>query len=129
MTASAVAMPRSKGLRSSGRWSRPLMVLFAVIATVLLLGGTYALGAHRSTIHAAFGTAYAAEYQISVSQGGWTYDVPLQVPWQDAQGVLHQGSRPACLPPLSRTMPVKFRWVSAHADGATWRVVVWVDCK
>lgn len=96
---------------------------------VLLVGGAYVLGADRGTTHDTTGTAHSTDYQITALHAGWSYDVPLQVPWQDAQGVLHQGSRPACLPPLDRTIPVKFRWVSAHANGSTWRVVVWVDCK
>jgi len=106
---------------------RPIVITCAALA-VLLVAVAYILGAHRDQTHSASGTAYSTDQQITVSTGGWTYDIPLQVPWRDADGVLHQGSRPACLPPAYRTMPVKFRWVPANADRVSWRVVVWVDC-
>jgi hypothetical protein len=117
--------------RTPGGWSRGLIATVVGIVTVTLFGAVYSLGVHRGSAanpeHAVSGKAYSTKLQISAYNGGATYDVPLHVAWRDTRGVMNFGSRPACLQPSNRIMPIKFAWVDTHREGA-WRTVVWVDC-
>ena len=122
-----IRLPSTR-LRSLVGYRLPLAtgIVAALIALMVLVGYL----AHRtSSTHMASGTAYSTAYQVSVTTGGWSYDVPLQVPWRDSSGSWHDASRPACLPPTDRSMPVRFAWVPAHVAQVSWRAVVWVDCS
>ncbi|GAA4113484.1 hypothetical protein GCM10022215_10700 [Nocardioides fonticola] len=56
--------------------------------------------------------------------------VPLETSWIDADGGLHSGDRPACLPASGwdSSMPVELTWVPVDVEGAPERVVVRVVC-
>ena len=75
------------------------------------------------------GVPSSAEGAISVEADGWTYSIPLDVFWVDAQGALHDGDRPDCLPPEGAKGPVRFASVDVTVEGTSWRQVVWVACS
>jgi hypothetical protein len=130
VTSPSLPLPRSEHRVRSfvvSRWQ--LVTGLAAVALLLLLAGAYVLGAHRSSTHLTSGTAYSTPFQIGASTHDWQYDIPLQIQWRDSTGAWNDGSRPACLPPANRTMPVKFAWVPVTVAGVSWRAVVWVDCS
>lgn len=107
--------------------------LVGVFIVLVLVGvGAGLIGFHFGTGNPAVtwttGTAYSAEQQISAKADGWTYDIPITVRWSDPLGTVHDASRPACLPPDSKTHAVKFGWVWVSTPQRGWREVVWVDC-
>jgi hypothetical protein len=76
------------------------------------------------------GIASPAEGAISLEADGWTYNVPLDVPWTDQSGVFHDGDRPACLAAtITADVAVSFAWVDVAVGGSGWRQVVWVGCQ
>ena len=104
--------------------------LAGVIAAGLMLAGC-AAGTDRAnssnvTFHT--GIPWSADDQISVEADGWTYSIPLDVTWIDAQGTWHQGERPACLPPDGASGPVRFASIDVTVEGNSWRQVVFVAC-
>jgi hypothetical protein len=105
------------------RWVIGVLALVAVAA-----GGGYLVGTNRSgSIQS--GLARSVETRISITGGGgWVYNVPLDVTWLDSSA-LHQGDRPACLPPTGIVRPVKFAAVQGPVNGLTWRAVVYVVCR
>ena len=134
MTAEPLPLPSP--LSRAQPWTdapRRLVLLVAAVALALIAGFVgHLIGSAEQGVHVAQGNAYASEYQISVTTGGWSYNIPLDVRWRasDAQGGWHEGSRPACLPASRQLQPVKFGWVPVNApDHVGWRSVVWVDCR
>jgi hypothetical protein len=100
------------------------VLLAAVVAGVL----GYVFGeAGRQTVITRTGVAYSSATQAIVHTGGWSYNIPLDVPWTDTQGTLHDGGRPSCLPAYRRASIV-FGTVNITLAGATMRSVVWVRC-
>lgn len=75
------------------------------------------------------GVASPAAGAISAEADGWTYNIPLDVPWTDVQGSLHDAGRPDCLSPDPGNVTVRFASVDVGVNGAMWRQVVWVDCR
>jgi hypothetical protein len=72
----------------------------------------------------------SAEGAIGVEADGYSYNIPLDVNWIDAQGSWHGHGRPECLPPADRAIgPVSFGAVDVSRDGRSWRQVVWVSCE
>jgi len=72
------------------------------------------------------GLAYASSVQAVVQIGGWSYAVPLDVPWIDSTGTEHIGGRPSCLPAFKQTS-IHFGTVNITVPGgASQRSVVWV---
>ena len=75
------------------------------------------------------GVPLSAEGAIAVELDGWTYGVPLDVSWTGPDGVQHESGRPACLPPVSRSVPqIGIEAVEVDIDGWAWRQVVHVRC-
>jgi hypothetical protein len=108
-----------------GRWYAGA----AVVLVVLAGAGGYVAG--RQSTAATFdlvGRPYSTQLQIGVRVHGWSYDIPLDVRWQSADGTWHDGDRPACLPPSGTLGPVRFGAVEVRHGGETWRHVVWVSC-
>jgi hypothetical protein len=109
---------------------RPALVLrIAVVLGLVAVAGTvgYLIGnrGHRS-VSTRTGIAYASPSEASIVTSGWTYGfVPLDVPWIDSQGTIHEGTRPSCLP-SSRRSRIVFGTVDVPAIGQ--RSVVWVRC-
>jgi hypothetical protein len=95
---------------------------------LVLVGLGYMIGTSRGGVSWHTGLAYAAEGQISVTADGWTYSIPLDVPWDDADGGLHYGERPGCLPPSTDQVSVRFAAVEFSLNGQTDRRVVQVSC-
>ena len=104
--------------------------VLAVVAIVAALGG-YLVGTNRSGVSIHTGKAHSVQAQISVTgEDGWVYNVPLDVPWTDANGVWHEGDRQVCLPPVGEVpAPVTFAATQVTVNGMTWRPVVWVSCR
>jgi hypothetical protein len=65
----------------------------------------------------------------SITTDGWTYGFSSDVPWTDANNSWHDGGTPDCLPPLSSVDEVRFAWIEVSVEGASWRPVIWIDCR
>jgi len=104
-----------------------LLSLLIVGVAAGVIGFRYGTG--NGAVTWTHGTAYSAQQQISARADGWSYDIPLTVRWTDPLGTVHDGSRPACLPPDFKTHPVTLAWVWVSTQQEGWREVVWVDCR
>ena len=103
----------------------PWVAAVAVAVVVGFLVGTWRAGATIQTGRAdSMGGGGG-----SIVTTGWTYGFSSDVAWTDASGSWHDGGTPACLPPLSSRDGVRFASVDVTVDGATWRPVVWIDCR
>lgn len=103
-----------------------------IAVIVIVLAGTagFILGSRNSGPVVHSGVASPAQGAISATSDGWTYDVPLDVPWTDVQGTFHETGRPDCLAAgANANVPIAFASVDVSADGNEWRQVVWVDCR
>lgn len=90
-------------------------------------GGDYqvANGASQVTRHVAL--AQSGSETISAEAQGWWYRIPVDVPWQSADGGWHDGGRPACLPPGTQA-PISFGSMDVRVGTVSTRQVVWVSC-
>lgn len=106
---------------------RVLADIAALVAVIVAAVVGYLVG-HRDhqPVTTRVGVAYASQSQAEVTVGGWSYGIPLNVPWIDSQGELHYGSRPSCLP-ANRQSRIVFGTVNVSAIGQ--RSVVWVRCE
>jgi hypothetical protein len=95
---------------------------------IVLLLAAYLVGRSSPTVSIHTAVPVSAATQVSVEADGWTYDVPLQIPWYDAGGGEHVGDRPACLPPTGTEDAITFGTIEGSRYGQTWRAVVWVEC-
>src|SRR5690349_17348965 len=86
--ASGLAAIRPEGVDMSGT----VRISAVVAVIVLVLAGTagFLLGQRASSVVFRTGVASPAPGAISAVSDGWTYDVPLDVPWTDARGVFHE---------------------------------------
>lgn len=112
-------------MRPLSRISRATLVIAA-----LAFSAGFFVAEWRSGPHLATGTAYAAEDQISVEADDFSYAIPIDVMWTDANGTNHHGDRPECLAP--NTQPIfdaRFAYVDVSVEGSNVRQVVWVDCR
>ena len=64
----------------------------------------------------------------SIATDDWTYGFAPDVSWTDANDTWNEGSPPACLVP-GESVNVTFAATEVTVEGATWRPVVWVDCR
>lgn len=97
------------------------------LAAAAVLG--YVVGASNGDVFEAVGTAHSVDAQISIHTDDWTYAVPLDVPWSDAQDTWHHGGRPECLPPSNAPLEdIRFAAVPVEVRGAGYRQVVAVFC-
>ena len=100
----------------------------AVIGALATAGGV----AIRDETHDDYeGTvmAISASGAISAEAEGWTYNIPLDVRWQDSRGSFHDSGRPECLPPSGKAEgPIRFRATAVNADGVKFRQVYFVQC-
>ena len=106
----------------------------AVLGALLIVGGAsawqgYRAGEGDSRLHWHVGPASSYSQQISTEADGWSYDIPLDVPWVDRNGTYNMGSRPDCLPetrlPIAK---VRFAEIRYRLNGGEARQVVLVDC-
>lgn len=111
-------------ITSTGRW------LFVVIVVALVSGAAGCLVGNRTVVSVHTGSPMAGEHTISVEADGWTYAIPEDLFWRDAQGSWHDRGRPDCIPPMAEDIaPVTFGAVDVTAPtGPGWRQVVWVTC-
>jgi hypothetical protein len=115
----------------SGRGNDAWIIAAAAGAALLVVGigvGNDLGRHHPAQPRIAVGSASSSRYEITVETADWAYGVPLETPWYDQAGVEHFGTRPSCIPPVGYVPNVHVQWVSYHADGATQRQVVAVDC-
>lgn len=97
-----------------------------LVALLAFLAGEH----HQRPLTVLSGVATVGDHMASVPAGGWVYGIPGVQEWVDQQGTTHVGGWPACLGGAGRTVPITFGWVPVTApDGASWRQVVWVDCR
>jgi hypothetical protein len=98
----------------------------ALLAAGAALG--YWIGTSRGGVSEYMGDAYSTELQIGIQTEDWSYEVPLDVQWTDAQGGWHSGSRPECLPPSGVLPDVRFAAVPVETRGMGFRQVVAIFC-
>jgi hypothetical protein len=97
---------------------------------VLSLAAGFFIGARQAGVHIDTGRADTNYLGAgSISTDGWTYGLPSDVAWTDANNSYHEGGPVDCLPPLTSVEGVKFAWVEAKVEGTGWRPVVWIDCR
>jgi hypothetical protein len=114
---------------SENRRSRFVLAVVA-IAVLGALAAWLLVGVTRQTVSIHTAVPSSAEGAISIEAAGWTYGVPLDgVRWIDGTNTWHEDGRPECLPASGTTLPVTFAAVEVTVNGATWRPVVWVDCR
>lgn len=107
---------------------RMLAVAAAAIAVVAGLGGFW-VGSSKGDAFETVGTAHSTEAQIGVEGDDWSYNVPLDVRWTDADGTWHDSGRPECLPPSDTALEgVRITAVPVEARGMAFRQVVAVHC-
>lgn len=106
---------------------RGVALTIAIVVVAAAIG--YFAATRQAGVVERNGIASPAAGAISAEAGGWTYNIPLDVPWTDLQGSFHDSGRPACLGPDAGNVPVRFYSVDVLADGTMWRQVVWVDCR
>jgi hypothetical protein len=111
-----------------------LSVLILAVTGVLILAGAgaigYAIGHRDNAPVEAIHTGVAAEtrYSGTATAGGVSYVLPLNVPWIDAVGTLHDGPGP---PPCLRKGNARhlvFATVSYSVADAAQGIVIWVRC-
>lgn len=104
------------------------VILVALLAVLIGGAGGYVIGrSHAGSLRV--GMASPAEGAISAEADGWTYNIPLDVPWTDATGSFHDSGRPECLGPSTADVEIKFVSVDVSVEGGGWRQVVWVYCR
>jgi hypothetical protein len=99
---------------------------------LLLLAGLagYAIGASKptTTIHRAM--VHSMGSISSEPTDGWTYLIPTDVAWFDANGSFHDHGRPDCLPQSGLVGPITFASVEVNVPAVIgYRAVVWVSCR
>lgn len=115
---------------SEGAPRRRGVLILAALGLILVscLGGI-AWGQRHPVVHVDEATCLALESQIGCTlPDGWDIGVSTDVPWTDAEGVFHEGGRPACLPPTGRAAsePVLLHWLKTTTGD---RYVVEVTCE
>ena len=104
------------------------MLAMWVVSLVIALGvGAIAGRVTAVTMHQA--VPMSAPGAISIEADGWTYGVPMDVAWVDADNSVHMEGRPDCLPPDGTDRPVRFASVDVSIEGLGWRPVIWVSCR
>ncbi len=107
--------------------------LVAVLA-VLALGAAgfvgYTFGNQSRVVTEDVGCLSATGVIGCTLADGWDVSIPLGVSWSEADGTLHEGGRPQCLPPTGRGLegPVRVTWTDVDVDGRGWRQVLHVAC-
>lgn len=100
----------------------------ALVVAALVIGfllGTWRQGARIETGRA----DSTAEGGGSIITDDWTYAFAVDVPWIDAFDSTHNDGPPECLPPGASVEGVRFGTVEVTIEGATWRPVIWIDCR
>lgn len=104
-------------------------VRWLALAVVALAVGFF-IGSWRTEATISTGRADStAEGGGSIETDGWTYGFSSDVSWIGVDNSWHEGGTPECLPALSSVEGVRFAWVEVTVEGATWRPVVWIDCR
>jgi hypothetical protein len=111
-----------------------------VAAAVLLAGGFWAgkaLSASAATPRIEHGTVRmvssdgdSVAIRLAGAAAATSYDLPSNVTWRDAFGTWNDGTRPACLRPLSSGQRITLGIISADpvADAPGGDIVAWVEC-
>jgi hypothetical protein len=122
----------------------PSWIRWAACAVVLMLGtglAGWAIGRHHESssefkvepgiVYATpyEGTAYlGADQQLNRQPNGIAYSFPPDIAWIDANGVIHFGGRPACVPYYHAVRVKNMEAVSYPIAGASSFTVLWVQC-
>lgn len=97
---------------------------------VLALAAGFLIGTRQAGVHTDTGRADSTAHGGgTIFTDDWAYGFAADVPWTDAANTRHEGDTPACLPPLSSVDGIRFAYVEVTVEGATFRPVVWVDCR
>lgn len=117
--------------------------LLAWIAVTIALGVVAFLVGHRGTsstvtvtgpgiadLGIGAGTAYVgANESLNRQPYGFAYSIPQGISWTDANGSLHDGGRPTCLPPAQGVRVKDIEAVQfSTPGGVTTGTVLWVQC-
>lgn len=97
-----------------------------LLAAGAVLG--YSFGTSRSGVSEHVGDAYSTDAAITIQTEDAAYEVPLNVPWRDAEGDWTYGGRPECLPPSGGLSDIRFAAVPWEMKGAGGHKVVAVFC-
>jgi hypothetical protein len=76
------------------------------------------------------GTAYlGADERLNRPPTGFAYSFPPGLPWIDANGSMHEGSRPSCVPYYHAVRVNRMEAVVYPIEGGgSMGTVVWVQC-
>jgi hypothetical protein len=83
-------------------------------------------GPPLETVHT--GTVAVSSHTGAATAGGFSYVLPINVPWIDAAGTIHDGPGPPPCVKRSHGRPVVFATVKYQIAGTTQGIVVWVRC-
>jgi hypothetical protein len=109
---------------------RTFTVVAAVLLTVAVFGGGYALGENSATHPSvSTGDGYVGADQASFQVGDTWYGFRSSVSWTDEAGGWHDSGWPACLPKLQTVTGVRFVGTTVWAGNVGQAQVVWVDCQ
>lgn len=112
----------------SWNWRTLAGAAAAITVVAALLG--YWVGSARGGAFETVGAAYSTKSQISLEADDWSYNIPLEVDWTDAEGTWHEGERPECLPPSNTSLEgIRVTAVPVEARGMGFRQVVAVHCE
>lgn len=103
--------------------------LVAALAGLLLAGcGAPSETPLNANVRIMTGRADGASDGLSISTADWTYGGGFGFAWTDSEGSWHQDGRPDCLP-QGASRQVTFAATEVTVNGASWRPIVWLDCR
>lgn len=106
------------------------VVLAAVVGAAVAGAVVGVVDALRPDAYIVTTKPVSASGGIFAEADGWSYNVPTDIAWRDADGVFHSSGRPDCLPPSGKEEgPIRFNAVPVDADGVKFRQVIYVECK
>ena len=115
----------------SRRVKRAAVIAAVLAAACLIAFLAFVAGEHQQRpVTVLSGIAAVGDHHATVTVAGWSYGIEGSIVWVDQEGTMHDGGWPACLGGIGQNVPVTFGEVPVTTpDGATWRQVVWVDCR
>lgn len=109
------------------------LLIWSVLGLLALSGAAsigYVLGNDNGlppeTVHT--GTVAVSSHTGTATANGFSYVLPVNVPWIDAAGTIHDGAGPAPCVRSSHGRSVVFATVKYPIAGTTQGIVVWVRC-
>jgi len=115
------------------------VVIFALVAATGAIGYVIGHGNRGSVFTVGPGLVYATPTEGTAYVGaneplnrqptGFAYSFPPGLPWIDADGSMHDGSRPSCVPYYHAVRVKRMEAVMYPIEGGgSMGTVVWVEC-